>query len=372
VVALGTMATRLDAKWCGLIGEWDHRGLWGDDGSRSPATRLAREAHRCKQECGRLVRRARQLPTMPVAAEAYAAGDICGAHVDLVASCDREWRNAEFADSEEFLVDLCRTPLFHVAQQGIAYWQQLADRKAADDDADVLHQRRHLHASKTWRGTGVLDGVLDPVGFEVFHTELTRIDEELRLQDRRDGAQRTAAQRRADALIEMATRSAIAPADGLRARPLFTVTIGIDPFKHLCELASGSVIAPGLLLPYLAEADIERIVYDPPNRRFEASHRRRFDGAIRRIIKVRDRHCQHSSGCDVPASKCDVDHIEPHSRGGITCLCRGELKCDYHNRILKRATPPGRYTTHACPHPEHHSPPAVGSHDDSRAPPEAG
>ena len=131
-------------------------------------------------------------------------------------------------------------------------------------------------------------------------------------------------------------RSATAPADGLRPRPLFTVTIGIDPFNHLCQTAAGTVIAPGLLIPYLSDADIERIVYDPPNRRIEASWKRSFTGAVRRIIDIRDGHCQHP-GCDEPAVRCDADHITPRNHGGITCLCNGQLLCAYHNRTYKAA-----------------------------------
>jgi hypothetical protein len=101
----------------------------------------------------------------------------------------------------------------------------------------------------------------------------------------------------------------------------------------LCELANGTVIAPGQLVPYLSDADIERIVYDPPNRKVEASHRRSFVGAARRIIEARDRHCQHESGCDVRASRCDVDHVIPRSEGGATCYCNGRLLCPAHNRI---------------------------------------
>jgi hypothetical protein len=67
--------------------------------------------------------------------------------------------------------------------------------------------------------------------------------------------------------------------------------------NRLCQLAAGTVIAPGLILPVLSDADIERIDYDPPNRRAEASHRHSFVGAVRRIIEIRDRHCQHDSGC---------------------------------------------------------------------------
>jgi hypothetical protein len=348
--------------------------LWAVDGSKAAGARLARETHLRRGECDRLVRRGRDLAAMPAAARAYSAGELHGAHVDLVASCDREWRHAAFADSEALLVDLCRTPYFAVAHAAIDYWKQCADRDAADRDAECVRAGRHLCASVGWRGQLVVDGVLDPLGGEIVNTELDRLCQQLRLDDTRDGTIRTATQRRADALVEMATRSATAPADGLRPRPLLTITIGIDPFSHLCQTAAGTVIAAGLVMPHLGDADIERIVYDPPAGRFEASHRRRFTGAVRRLVTIRDGHCQHPSGCDEPARRCDVDHIVPHG-DGITCLCNGQLLCAHHNRTTKAATRPAATTPHPCPYPEHHTPTAADHPDDnttSRAPPATG
>ena len=87
-----------------------------------------------------MVRRARDLAKMPHTDAAYQAGEIYGAHVDLVGSCDREWRNAAFTDAEELLVNLCRTPFFGVAARGIEYWKQCADLDAADRDAATLRE----------------------------------------------------------------------------------------------------------------------------------------------------------------------------------------------------------------------------------------
>ena len=335
VVALGRQSARLEAAYCRVINRWDRRQIWAANGSKSPAARLARETRIRKSDAHRLIHRARALEAMPATTEAYAAGEITGAHVDLVARCDRTWRNTTFAESEAVLVDSCKTPWFDNAVRAIDYWKQLADRDAVDDDAEIDREGRHASMGIGWRGEGVLNAVFDPVGAETFKTELDRLCEQLRLQDQRDGIVRTVQQRRADALVEMAMRSATAPADGLRPRPLFTVTIGIDPFNHLCETAAGTVIAPGLLIPLLSDADIERIVYDPPNRKIEASHRRTFIGAIRRIIEARDRHCQHESGCDVPANRCDIDHIVPYHETQWTCLCNGQLLCATHNRVTK-------------------------------------
>ena len=60
--------------------------------------------------------------------------------------------------------------------------------------------------------------------------------------------------------------------------------------------------------------------------------RRFFTGALRRAIEVRDRQCTHPSGCDVPAEECEIDHIQPYSRGGLTTQANGRCRCSVHNR----------------------------------------
>ena len=88
-------------------------------------------------------------------------------------------------------------------------------------------------------------------------------------------------------------------------------------------------------MPLLSDAEFERVVYDPPNRNIQASRRRYFTGAIRRIIEVRDRHCQIVDGCTEPVALCDVDHITPYTEHPITCICTGQIGCTTHNRIIK-------------------------------------
>ena len=56
--------------------------------------------------------------------------------------------------------------------------------------------------------------------------------------------------------------------------------------------SSSARSAPGRLLPYLSEADFERIVWGPDDRIIELSKRARFfTGGLRDAIKHRDRHC---------------------------------------------------------------------------------
>ena len=357
VVELGRQTSRLQAAWCGLIRQWDLRRVWADNGSKAAGSRLSRECRMRKAAADRLVHQARELSSMPHTAEAFAGGEITSDHVDLLASANGSGRDAAFAGDEAELVERCKTPWYSNALRAIEYWKRRVDDESAENEAEQVRQGRHASISTGWRGEVVLEAVFDPIGGAMFEEELHRLCEQLRLQDERDGTMRTTQQRRADALVEMAMRSATAPADGLRPRPLFTVTIGIDPFKALCELANGTVVAPGQLVPLLSDADIERVVYDPPNRRIEASYKRSFVGAVRRIVEVRDRHCQHESGCDVRASRCDVDHVLPRSEGGITCICNGRLLCAAHNRIPELRDPVRRTSAASNGHGQRPPPP---------------
>ena len=62
----------------------------------------------------------------------------------------------------------------------------------------------------------------------------------------------------------------------------------------------------------------------------------RLGEATRRAIEVRDRHCQHPSGCDVPAERCQIDHIVPYGEGGLTIQDNGRCYCATHNRQRER------------------------------------
>jgi hypothetical protein len=153
---------------------------------------------------------------------------------------------------------------------------------------------------------------------------------------------RTPAQRRADALVEMARRSAAMPVGARLPRPLITVLSGYGAFSRTCELADGTVIAPADVVALLGQADVERIVFDGPSRVIDVGVRRRFfDGALRRAIEVRDRHCQHPSGCDVVAAQCHIDHIVAWAEGGLTTQDNGRCYCPVHNRqrVSERAPP---------------------------------
>lgn len=327
---------RLAAVAAASISSWDQRMVWADNGARSPAARLANETSTSTSSAGSEVRRARHLRSMPSTATALAAGELSPDHVDLLARANRPWRDASFADHEETLVEQCKILRFSDARKMVDYWCARADADATEDRAERQHDSAHLSVSSTLDGTVVINGTLDAIGGSIVRGELDRLERELHLADQRDGVTRTASQRRAAALVEMAKRSATAPANGRRPKPLFTVLVGDETLSHLCELANGTVIAPGQLVQWAGTADLETVLFDGPSTVISVSHRRTFTGALRRAVQVRDRHCQHRSGCDVPADQCDVDHIVPHAADGPTSQFNGKLECIPHNRDSDR------------------------------------
>jgi hypothetical protein len=55
---------------------------------------------------------------------------------------------------------------------------------------------------------------------------------------------------------------------------------------------------------------------------------------------VRDRRCQHGSGCEISGDRCDIDHRQPAAQGGPTSQFNGSLGCWPHNRTIRRGTKP--------------------------------
>ncbi len=330
--ALQRHKARVAAVEARLIDRYRTRRAWAVDGSRSASAALARDARISPAKAKGLLARARKLPTMPAVAAALAAGEISAEQVDLLSRANQPWRDAVFADHETSLVDHCRRLRWRPLRQIVDYWCQGADSVAAEDGAAVLEHRRAASIASTLDGETILRANLPAVGGAAVSDELARLERILYLDDQRTRRDRTIRQRRADALVEMAHRSRASEPGGLKPRPLITVLVGEDSFRRTCELAEGTVLTPGQLVPLLDDADIERIVFDGPDRVLKVSKKRRFAGALRRAIEVRDRHCQHPSGCDEPAPTCDVDHIEPWPISRRTSQDNGRLECRPHNR----------------------------------------
>jgi hypothetical protein len=313
----------------GVIARWEQHGRWQHDGTRNATLALARTMHTSTDTARAHLRRAHRLAHMPATREAVCDGRLSIDHADLLATaCSRE-RAPLFAEHESMLVEqVANQALFVNARKLVTYWTH-----AANDLLQAPHDPpppSTLYASRSSDGSGHLKGTLTPIDAEIVTNELNRLATELRHHDKRDGSQRTTAQRRAAALVAMAARSA--GANGATPRPLFQVIVGEDTARRWCELASGTVVHPTDLTAHLDTATFETFLFDGPTTILSATKRRTFTGALRRAIQVRDLHCRHPSGCDTPAVDCDIDHLQPAAHHGITSQFNADAMCSPHNR----------------------------------------
>ncbi|GAC1310188.1 MAG: hypothetical protein NVSMB16_06780 [Acidimicrobiales bacterium] len=352
MVELRRQFARLDAVIATATARFDTSHDWEADGARSPAAWLAWKTHIPAQVARRQVRLGRTLRHLPACESAWLAGNITADHVATIAAVRRPETKDALARDEAVLVGHASTLRFDLFTKSVDYWAQRADPNGAEDDDRHRRNRRDVHLDQSFHGMWFGKMLLDPVSGAIVAGELSRIEQTLFQADWADARlrlgreptvaelARTPGQRRADALLEMATRSATVPPNGRRPTPLFSVLVGYETFHGpICELAGGTVIAPGALIPWLDQAYLERITFSPDNRVDVSETARLFTGATRRAIELRDRYCTQPT-CDIPADRCQVDHIIPYAAGGPTTQTNGRLLCGPHNRNRPGATRP--------------------------------
>jgi Domain of unknown function (DUF222) len=334
-IALHRAQARLGLLAGRNLARWESQGVWATDQSRTSTSRLARELNCSTRTAKATLRRARRLTDVPATVEAVRGGVLSPDHIDLLATAHTAALQ-RFAADEAMLVAQCATLRFPQAEQFVAYWKLHANPDAANGEHEHAASKARAYASETLDGTVIINATLDALGGAAFLAELRRLEQAQRLADDNAGITRTIAERRAAAMVTMALRSAATPKGSRRPRPLFTVLLGDEAVSHLCETAAGRVVPPTALAPYLDAADLQVVLFDGPTTVVGVSRQRSFIGAVRRAIQVRDRHCQHPSGCDVSAEECDVDHIVPYVDGGLTDQFNGRLECSTHNRNADR------------------------------------
>jgi hypothetical protein len=343
---------RLQCTASTSVAEFDQWGQFGADGAKTAVAWIDTVCHLPKKEAWAQLRRGKALAGLPVAAEAWADGDIGTAHIDALVRLKRPVTEEALARDEAILVDFARTLKFSQFSNAVNYWEQLADQDGTEEAALGRQERRDVYLVPTPHGYlgrmkfdfiegAIVAKELERLEAELFDADMAEAKERLGRDPRAHELARTPAQRRADAMIEMAVRSATARAtEGRRPRPLFTVVIDYPTLAgRISQLEQGPAVAPGSLVPWMDEADFERIIFAPDKRAECSETARFFTGATRRVIEVRDLECCHEF-CDLSADKCHMDHIVPYSEGGLTNQENCQTLCPHHNRARYERPPP--------------------------------
>ena len=248
LVQLSRVERMVGAAKLGALAAFDASGQYRFDTQPSAATWMAARTKADRRRVRHQIGVARKTRAMPLAEDAYRRGWIGFEHVATLSRAVNADTEAFFAEAEAELVAAARTLDFDLFVRAVRAWMDFVDPDGADERARKADERRRAHASRTFDGMVRIDAWLDAIGGTEFLAELRRLERELfeadwadaraRLGDHAKASDlvRTAEQRRADAFVEMARRSATCDTPGRPPKWVLNVMVGYATFWN--ELAA--------------------------------------------------------------------------------------------------------------------------------------
>ncbi len=336
---------RLDAARTSILGAFDARCVWAGDAARSAHGWVAARTEQSRPAASAHVRLARALRTMPAVEAACRSGRLGQAKARLLADAARQAPDT-FAQHESFLVEQVEGLRVDEAAKALAFWARHANPDGAAERDAKHHADRSVHLSSSFNGMWLLNGKLTPEAGEVLRHELDRRSHSAYLAEKEladangTTVTTTAAQRRADALLELALQSLSAPEDGTGTRiPALTALINTDnlvrhdarPGDVVGETTDGHPVTATTARRWACHASIARVVLGPDSVPVDLGTTARLPSpAQRRALTARDQGCVFP-GCDRPPGATNAHHLVHWIDGGPTDLHNLVLLCSFHH-----------------------------------------
>src|ERR1041385_362272 len=283
------------------------------------------------------VRTARQLEQLPHVAAAFRAGKISSQHVSVICRSMGQIEKTclEPGGAERELVEAAQEQDPYNLSR---YFKQM--RYRADQEAGVVaeqeqRKRRWLNLWQTPDETFRIEGELDAENGVALRTAIRA----LMGRGPGKGDERTPAQRRCDAVGELARRlmsaDALPSLSGEKPQVVLVAnveTMRLEPGSPMAQLDWGGPLVTGQTARRIAEdADITPVLVNGAGDVLYVGRRTRtVSTRIRKALNLRDRHCQEP-GCDVVAELCIPHHLRHVADGGTTKLPNLKLYCQAHH-----------------------------------------
>jgi Domain of unknown function (DUF222) len=372
VLVLRRLLDRLEGHWLRELADVDGRGAAGaDHGTPAESTagwlrNRTRMGHTDAHQRVRVARALHRGP-LPGTAQALAEGELSYQHAAALTRSTQDLPAGTVAAAEPVLLEAARRLDPPGLRKVVGHLCEVADPDAAEQQAQRRHERRGLWVAPTFEGMVAVDGLLDAEAGETLLTALEPLARPSAAED-----ERSAAQRNADALTELARRQLEGgrlPQTG-GVRPQVTVTIDLASLVGQPGLpgAEGGWVGP---LPaetarrLACDATVTRVVVarhrdlDPshddsdlaarlratmtllppalggaPTQPLEVGRATRVVApAQRTALTVRDGGCRFP-GCDRPVAWCDAHHLRHWLHGGPTDLGNLVLLCRGHHHAV--------------------------------------
>jgi hypothetical protein len=355
---------RIEAIIAEMVGVAERSGAYAEDGHASVSGWAKATCNWSSGETKTMVQTARLLHAIPEVRSAAHAGVLGLAQSHMFAKVFANPRCAEqLPASAELLVGHAQSLWFDEFAVVVRRWEALADADGAHGAHERAHNQRDAHVSIVdervyldARG-GIPAGVVIEEIFERFCRAEFDTDWEAgkaKWGERMNPSllDRTAAQRRFDALLAIFTAAAGSGAIG-RFDPLVNIIVDqatldhhlarlagddpdpIDPTtvdERRCETSSGHHLDPNDMLAAALTGHVRRVVFNTAGVVIDLGRRSRlFTGSSRDAVMLGDRWCLWP-GCDQRSGRCQTDHTQPWTGNGPTSPDNGGPACARHNR----------------------------------------
>jgi hypothetical protein len=342
VAGLAQVVERAQAELVRATATWDGAVAYADDGALSPIAWLLHHTRMSEARADRLVRCARLVRRHDRTAKVLAAGDVTSGHVEVLA--DKTRRHAGiYAEHEDVLLDAAGALGVDDFKLAAEKWRLLADEDRAKREKTGAVEHATFHLSPTFAGRYAFGGDLDSEGAK---TVLDALDARCRPEpggQPGESTPRTLAERRAEALVEMAAASLVAGSPGGHPTVTADVVVDIDTLsghppadltKIRCELSTGDPVTRETALRLCCDAGIGRVVMNGASEILDLGHRTRVvSPAQRRALAHRDRGCVFP-GCHRKVEWTDAHHLQHWVDGGPTDLDNLCLLCRRHHVMV--------------------------------------
>lgn len=336
VVEAERTINRIRARQAAAVAEAETRGFFRAIGFGTVASWLRARLRVSHASASLIARVGRSLRSMPLAAEAFAAGDIDHRRVGALVDA-REIDPDEYASGESTLVDAARDLAPREFRAAVEFWKAAADPAAFSDAHEAMRERRHLSVSRTWEGMVRIDGWLDP---EAGATLITALGAYLDGAARDASDTRTFGQVRADALSDICRFSldhaGLSTSGGMR--PHLLLTIDLETLEGRAgsrsDLAGAGRVPAETARRLACDAGLSRIITDAGSMPIDVGRTARtVTPAQRRALIARDGGCG-AKGCGMLPQWCDAHHIRHWADLGPSDIANYVLLCRRHHRAV--------------------------------------
>jgi hypothetical protein len=373
VLVLRGLIERLEGQFLRELAGVDSRGAAGTDQGvpvESTAAWLRARTRMGHPDAHQRVRVARALHRgpLPGTAQALADGELSYLHAAALTRATQHLPATTTAAAEPVLLEAARRLDPPRLRKVVGHLGEVADPDAAEQQAQRRHDRRGLWVVPTFAGMVAVDGLLDPEAGETLLTALEPLARPSTADD-----DRSAAQRRADALTELARRQLeggrLPTTGGVRPQVSVTVDlasllgqpglpaaegswVGPLPAETARRLSCDGAVTRVVVTRHRRDRDAQddaddlagrlRTVLDllppalggAPSEPLEVGRATRVVApAQRTALTVRDGGCRFP-GCDRPVAWCEGHHLRHWLHGGPTDLGNLVLVCRAHHHAV--------------------------------------